>query len=169
MIHVCSLALLHETVARTGASHLVTLLRNTAQAKRPATVAEQDHLVLSLDDIVMQVDGYVAPGEDHVTRLVAFARQWDRTAPMVIHCFAGISRSTAGAFITACAIDPERKESDIAWALRRASPTASPNARLVALADAALGRDGRMIAAIDAIGPGELATTAEPFELPLTR
>ena len=59
---------------------------------------------------------------------------------MLIHCFAGVSRSTAAAFIAACALAPNRDEATIARALRAASPTATPNARLVALADAALGR-----------------------------
>ena len=58
---------------------------------------------------------------------------------MVIHCFAGVSRSTAAAFIAACALAPKRDEFDVARALRAASPTATPNARLVALADRALG------------------------------
>ena len=42
----------------------------------------------------------------------------------------------------------------IAQALRRASPTATPNIRIVSLADRLLGRDGRMIAAIETIGRG---------------
>jgi hypothetical protein len=51
--------------------------------------------------------------------------------------------------------------------LRRASATATPNSRLVALADRMLGRDGRMVAAIDAIGRGEIAYEADPFRLEL--
>ena len=45
----------------------------------------------------------------------------------------------------------------IAQALRRASPTATPNIRIVSLADRLLGRDGRMVAAIETIGRGEIA------------
>jgi predicted protein tyrosine phosphatase len=51
--------------------------------------------------------------------------------------------------------------------LRAASPTATPNIRIVSLADRLLGRDGRMIAAIEAIGRGVTATEAEPFRLEL--
>ena len=94
-------------------------------------------------------------------------RAWDRAAPLVVHCYAGISRSTAGAFVTACALNPRRDENTIARALRDASPTAMPNIRIVSLADAMLGRDGRMIAAIRAIGPGTAAYASEPFRLDL--
>ena len=78
---------------------------------------------------------------------------------------AGISRSTAAAFVT-CALSPDRSEASIAQALRRASPTAKPNIRIVALADDMLGRNGRMVDAITAIGPGVLAE-AFPFRLGL--
>ncbi|MFZ0528573.1 MAG: protein tyrosine phosphatase, partial [Xanthobacteraceae bacterium] len=55
----------------------------------------------------------------------------------------------------------------IAQALRRASPTATPNRRIVSIADRLLGRDGRMIAAIETIGRGALAAEATPFRLDL--
>lgn len=165
MIHVCSLAHLHRTVEEHRASHIVTLLRDVHLVQRPATVAAANHLVLGMDDIPEPVDGYVAPGEEHVSRLIDFARSWDRSAPMVVHCYAGISRSTAGAFVAACALNPQRNESRIAQELRRLSQTASPNRRIVAIADELLGRQGRMVDAIDNIGIGAMAYEAKPFWL----
>lgn len=167
MIHVCSLARLHRTVEETGARHIVTLLRDVHLVTRPARVDLEKHLVLGMDDIPEPADGYVAPGEDHVTRLIAFARQWDRTTPLVVHCYAGISRSTAAAFVTACALNPGRNELRIAQALRQRSDTASPNRRIVSLADDLLGRNGRMVDAISAIGTGTSAYEALPFQLEL--
>ena len=61
---------------------------------------------------------------------------------------AGISRSTAGAFIAACALNPQRSETAIAQAMREASPSAMPNILLITHADRMFGRRGRMIAAI---------------------
>jgi len=168
MIHVCSLARLHETVEETKASHIVTLLKDTHLVSRPTAIAADCHLILGMDDICEPVDGYVCPAEEHVTDLIRFVRSWDRGAPMVVHCYAGISRSTAGAFISACVLSPEREETTIAWSIRRASPTAMPNRRFVSLADRLLGRGGRMVAAIEAIGPGTGATQADPFRLDLT-
>ena len=120
-----------------------------------------------MDDISIEMDGYVHPAEEHVMRLVEFARAWDRKAPMVIHCYAGISRSTAGAFVTACALNPSRSEAKIAQAIRDSSPTATPNIRIVTLADQILGRGGRMIEAINDIGPGQAAIEGHPFRLDL--
>jgi predicted protein tyrosine phosphatase len=120
-----------------------------------------------MDDIAVPMDGYIIPAEEHVTRLIEFVRGWDRARPLVVHCFAGISRSTAGAYVAACALNPRRDEFAIARELRRASATASPNIRIVSLADRTLGRDGRMVAAIESIGRGEMAYEGDPFRLDL--
>jgi predicted protein tyrosine phosphatase len=167
MIHVCSLARLHGTVAETGASHMVTLLRLVDRVERPPSIMPDNHLVLGMDDISVPMDGYTAPAEEHVTQLIEFVQRWHRRAPLVMHCYAGISRSTAGAFITACALNPSRDEAVIAQTMRRASATATPNAMLVAHADRILGRNGRMIRAIEALGPGLPAEEGQPFRLDL--
>lgn len=166
-LHVCSLARLCETVTATGASHVITLINRGTLVERPASIAPDRHLFLPMSDIVEPLDGHILPGRDHVETLLDFVRRWDRGSPLVFHCFAGISRSTAAAFITACALAPERDEARIAAALRRASRTATPNARLVAIADSHLGRRGRMVDAIREIGRGAEAFEGEPFILRL--
>jgi predicted protein tyrosine phosphatase len=55
----------------------------------------------------------------------------------------------------------------IAWEIRRASRTAQPNFRIVTIADRLLRRDGRMMRAIETIGPGDLAAEGDPFWLDL--
>jgi predicted protein tyrosine phosphatase len=165
MIHVCSLARLHATVEEIRASHVVTLLKDSHLVVRPDAIAADRHLILGMDDICEPIDGYVCPAEEHVGDLVRFVRRWPRTAPLVVHCYAGISRSTAAAFISACVLNPHRDENDIAWSIRRASPSAMPNRRLVALADRVLGRNGRMVAAVEAIGTGVSAFEGIPFSI----
>jgi predicted protein tyrosine phosphatase len=167
MIHVCSLARLHHTVEQTGALHIVTLLKHTDRVERPIHIAESNHLILGMDDVTEPMDGYVLPCEEHVIQLLDFVRGWERARPLVVHCFAGISRSTAGAYVAACALNTSRCEFTTARELRRVSPTATPNNRIVAIADRVLGRNGRMIAAIESIGRGAMAYEAEPFQLAL--
>jgi len=86
----------------------------------------------------------------------------------VVHCFAGISRSTAGAFVAACALNPGRNETEIALAIRRASRTAQPNARIVSIADRLLKREGRMVRAVESIGPGDAALEGNPFRIDIS-
>lgn len=165
MIRVCSLARLNETVGACRAKHVVTLVRDEARVFRPSGIEPDNHLWLQMDDIAEPVDGLIAPNEEHIEQLLAFVQRWDRASPLVVHCFAGISRSTAAAFIAACAVAPARAEAEIARRLRAASPTATPNTRLVWLADTRLGRQGRMVRAVSEIGYGLAAYEAEPFEL----
>lgn len=166
-IHVTPLSRLHETVEIVAPSHLVTLINVATPVERPASVPAERHLFIGISDIVDPRDGHVLPAEAHVRELLAFGRGWDQARPMVVHCWAGISRSTAAAYILLCALRPDRDEFDTARLLRETAPSATPNPRLVQVADAMLGRQGRMGAAIAGIGRGADAFEGTPFRLPL--
>jgi predicted protein tyrosine phosphatase len=166
-IHVCPLSRVEDVVRVTGARSLVSLLSTGTELKRPLAIAEAHHLHIAMSDIVEPTEGYILPSNHHVSDLVAFAKRWDRQAPLVVHCYAGVSRSTAAAFIAVCALESDQAETDVAQRLRRASPTATPNRKLVALADDYLGRGGRMVDAIAAIGTGVACFEGAEFELPL--
>jgi len=165
MIHVCSLSKVEETVARTRAERLLSLLSTGTDVIRPASISRENHLHLVMHDIAVAQDGMTMPGDEHVRNLLDFARRWDRTKPMVVHCYAGISRSTASAYIIAAALAPDRDELELAQTLRALSPSATPNPRLIAVADALLDRDGRMVQAIQSIGRGADAFEGTPFAL----
>jgi predicted protein tyrosine phosphatase len=167
MIHVCSLAALPEIVKTTGASHVLTVMGKVDQVQRPQSIKPENHLKVSVDDITEPMDGFVMPSDEHVAQVLDFVRSWDRRAPLVIHCWAGVSRSTASAFAAACALNPHREEIAIARQIRAASPIASPNRLIVSLADKALGREGRMLRALDAIGPASMMVEGVPFRLEL--
>jgi predicted protein tyrosine phosphatase len=166
MIHVCSLARLNDIVSATGARHVVSLLGTEDNLMRPPGIMPGNHLWLQLHDINEPRDGHVHPAGGHVEQLIGFVKRWEGASPLVIHCYAGVSRSTAAAFVAVCTLNPGGSEASIAKALRRASPTATPNLRIVTLADDMLGRNGRMVDAIAAIGQGVLAEAA-PFRLAL--
>jgi predicted protein tyrosine phosphatase len=168
MIHVTPLSRLAETLERTRARHVVSLLSVGTVFERPAHLSPGDCLHLAMHDIVEEREGFVAPAPEHVEALLDFARRWDRATPLVIHCYAGISRSTAAAYVIAAALEPARDADDLAAELRRLSPSATPNLRIVSLADAILGRGGSLTRAIHAIGRGAEASEGVPFELRLS-
>jgi predicted protein tyrosine phosphatase len=165
-IFVSPLSLVKTTVLDAQVSHLVTLINGETLIDTPPSIGRERHLRLSMNDISEPRDGLVVPCEDHVAELIQFTRDWDQKAPLLIHCWAGISRSTAAAFISLCALNPETDEGSLAQALRLASPTATPNRRLVALADKVLARQGRMTAAVEKIGRGTFAEEGLVFSLP---
>ncbi|HEX3917939.1 MAG TPA: protein-tyrosine phosphatase family protein [Caulobacteraceae bacterium] len=163
---VTPLGRLPQVIAERAPSHLITLLSPPEMIPTPAGIAPERHLRLSVHDIEAPEHGLVAPDAALVERIFEFALRWNETAPMVVHCWAGISRSTATAFAIACERNPHADEFAIAQALRRASRTALPNRRIVALADDILDRRGRMLDAVEAMGGNGFAAEGVPFDLP---
>ncbi len=162
-VHVCALRHVPDMVVRTGASHLVSAINADLLPPTPATIAPHRHLKLDMHDVTGAVIGSTPPATQHVMELISFVRDWDGQAPLLIHCFAGLSRSTAAAFISLCTLNPHMPEDVIARALRRSSDTAVPNRLFVELADRALRRQGRMLAALDCMGPNRVAFECQPF------
>lgn len=167
LVYVCPLSLVPFAVQRHSPSHLVTLLDPEVAVKTPAGIAADRHLRLGMHDVSSHRMDLTHPAAEHVEQLLAFVQQWDHQSPLLIHCFAGISRSTAAAFVTMCSFNQPGHEHEIAWALRVRAPHAQPNRMIVALADELLGRRGRMVRAIDAIGPGQPAFEGDIFSVPL--
>ncbi len=99
-LHVCSLALIAETVDKTGARSLVTLLSPGTAIERPMRILPEQHIHLAVSDIVEATRAMCCRTRPTSTS-VAFVHAWDRAEPMLIHCFAGVSRSTAAAYIAA--------------------------------------------------------------------
>lgn len=163
---VSPLSQVPTVIAARRPSHLITLLDPHDLIDTPEGLDRSRHLRLGIWDICDPTDGMTPPEERHVEEILAFGRGWDERAPLLVHCFAGISRSSATAFILACERNPHVPEEDIAWRMRHAAPHAYPNRRLVRLADDLLGRRGRMADAVEAIGHNGFAAMGTPFDLP---
>jgi predicted protein tyrosine phosphatase len=165
MIIVCSLSRAQRLIDEHGARHVVSLLAPETPHQRFPGVARKRHLRLSFHDISQPMEGYAAPRSADAERLMDFVKTWDRQAPLLIHCWAGISRSTAAAYAALCLLEPPGSEEALALRLRQASPSATPNKMIVALTDQLLGREGRMVRAIEKIGRGVEASEGTPFFL----
>ena len=161
---VTPLRLLPQVMAERAPSHIITLMAPEELIGTPTGFDPARHLRLGMHDIDAPEPGFVAPEAAMVEQALEFARGWDAASPMIVHCWAGISRSTATAFSIACERNPHADELKIALAMRRASPSAFPNRRIVALADDILGRRGRMLAAVEAMGGNGFVAEGVPFE-----
>jgi predicted protein tyrosine phosphatase len=105
------------------------------------------HLVLKFEDCDDASFGYAVATPDHLNRIL----DWGRThaeASLLIHCRHGVGRSAAAALaILADRLGPGREEEAMATLLA-IQPEATPNLVLIGHADAALGRDGALLAAL---------------------
>lgn len=163
-IIVCGLAEVPALIAQRAPSHMITLLDAASMIATPPAFSPDRHLKISVNDIAEPTEGLVLPSEQLVASLLEFGRTWDETAPMIVHCWAGISRSSASAFVLACERNPAADERAIALSMRRAAKHAYPNRRIVALADDMLSRRGRMVDAVEAMGDYEYSGVGVPFD-----
>ncbi len=167
MILVTPLSQIEQTIRRYRPSHMVTLLSPEHMIETPQGIVADNHLRLGLNDIADALDGDVPPAQHHVDQLIAFGRNWDAKTPMLVHCWAGVSRSMAAAYILLSDRLGPGSEEAIARAMRLRAAHACPNALLVKLADQTLGRNGRMTTAIESIGRGRIVAEGEIVEFPV--
>jgi predicted protein tyrosine phosphatase len=167
MIVVSSLGHLDRVAARHSPSHVLTLLSPDQVAQTSSfDVPPERHRRLYFHDITEARAGLIEPDSELIKAILDFGNDWTGERPLLIHCWAGISRSSAAAFLIACARN-DGYEADIADELRRRAPFATPNRLMAALADDLLGRRGRMVEAVDRIGRGADASEGAPYEMPM--
>lgn len=165
-IIVSPLKTIGEMAARHQATEMISLIAEKQDFHRPGIVRADRHLKLAVNDIAFAgKEGLIAPQESHVQEIIAFARAWDQSAPLLVHCWMGVSRSPAAALIAALAVSPELDDAALALQLRTASPQATPNSRLIEIGDAALGRHGQLMSAVKEIGRGADYVGDAPFAL----
>lgn len=168
LIVVSPLSRIAEMAVRHKASEMISLLAANQDFHRPGVIKAERHLKLAMNDITFARTGdLIAPQEAHVAKIIEFARDWDQTSPLVVHCWMGVSRSPAAAMIASLAVAPDDDEDALAKRLREASPFATPNMRLVEIGDDMLQRGGRFARAVKALGRGADADGNTPFTLPL--
>jgi predicted protein tyrosine phosphatase len=166
-VFVCGLADLPLHAGSLKPSRLISLVPSFEQPPTPSHILPDGHLRLELDDIEAPLAGYILPEIEHVERLVSFVRAWNGEQPMLIHCAVGVSRSMAAAVVALSCLS-DKDERHLTAELRRAAPHASPNRRIVGLADTLLGRRGRLLEAVDAMGPPLIVARAPLVRLPVT-
>jgi predicted protein tyrosine phosphatase len=164
MIIVSPLSAVQPLVDQHKVSHVVSLLGPDTPHRVFKGIETPHHLRLTFHDITAPAEGFTAPQAEDVEALIGFLSGWTRERPMLIHCWAGISRSTAAAFTAMCHYHPDTDELALARQLRALSHVATPNRRIVAFADDIMGRRGRMVDAVDAIGRGEDAYEGVIFQ-----
>lgn len=163
-IHVCPLSDLESSLKSSGARSMVSLMGPGKAMAQPAQI-DRGFLALEFHDIAEPREGLIPPNEAAISQLLQFFADWDRQSDLIIHCWMGISRSTAAAAI---ALAHDRVDGDmqqIAGRLRLASPMATPNPLMISIADDLLHLNGQLRDAIAAIGRGAEASQGQPFSL----
>lgn len=101
------------------------------------------------DDIVSPLPNRQVPSLEQVRKILSFGAALPRQASLLIHCHAGISRSTAVAYSILCQSAGPGTEKQCIHRLQKIRPKALPNLQVITLAELVLGRNGTMFAACE--------------------
>lgn len=148
-ITVCGVAEL-DSHSAIGVTHVLSILDpGTPDPDAFGAFGEHERLDLRFNDIVDETPGMRVPAPEDVAALLRFGRDIMREshAHLLVHCHMGISRSTASMALILAQARPDRPALEAIAEVRRIRPRIWPNLRLVELGDAALGRDGELVAA----------------------
>ena len=140
-IHICSLEAARE-IDVSIYDGVITIEDTTIAEPFRVDDDGPSQLVLRFDDISVPMDGYVEPNEQHIEAALKFAFRIakDTGGSILIHCHAGISRSSAIALaIIAQRLGPG-KEKEAVKLLEKINPNCRPNKSLVWMTDEVLGR-----------------------------
>ena len=156
---VCGLEELEGHCA-TNATHVLSILDPAYPVPEAfGQYGEHARLELRFLDIVDETPGQLMPGPDHVEQVLAFGRavQAEPGASLLVHCHAGISRSTASLVLILAQAMPDVAAADVVAAVHAIREKAWPNIRMIELGDAMLGRGGSLVAATTALHATQLA------------
>jgi predicted protein tyrosine phosphatase len=150
-ITVCGLDELADH-CETGASHVLSILDPDHPVPEAfGRFGEHEKLELRFHDVIEEDPGMEPPREADVARLLAFGRDLSRepwqNAHLLVHCHAGISRSTASMALILAQALPDLSGHNIMSEVLHIRPKAWPNLRIIEIGDGLLGRHGEIVAA----------------------
>ena len=139
-----------------GVSHVLSILDpDFPEPTAFGAYGEHARLEMRFHDIIEARDGMLPPQPEHVERLLRFGRDLlAEPAPdahLLVHCHAGISRSTASLALVLAQAQPDRPAEAILQGILARREKAWPNLRILEFGDALLGRGGTLPAAAAAI------------------
>jgi predicted protein tyrosine phosphatase len=133
-----------------GVSHVLSILDpGWPEPEALGPFGLDRRLKLRFHDVIEAHPGWIAPERWDVELLLAFARDLAqlRQAHLLVHCHAGVSRSTAAAILVLAQTCPETPVEEAVREVVRLRPRAWPNLRMLELGDEILGRGGEIIEA----------------------
>lgn len=151
-IFVSSIDHVHNTILSKGITHVLTLLTldQRENIRIPSSFDKKNWLFLEMEDTADYFH-YDAPKKDQVDHLLNWGRRLPSDAKLLVHCFGGISRSTAAALaLKIQCIGIGSINESVNWLLNH-RPIARPNIIITKYADELLNANGKLISIVNNI------------------
>jgi predicted protein tyrosine phosphatase len=136
-----------------GVTHVLSIL--DPDAPEPpvfGSYGEHSRVELRFNDVIEELPDRVVPGAQQVQEILALGRDLAASPPgdahLLVHCHAGVSRSTAAMALVLAQACPDRSGVEIMNEVLRIRSRAWPNLRIVELGDNFLGRGGDLTSAV---------------------
>src|ERR1700727_3954476 len=142
-----------------GVTHILSIL-DPEWPDPEAFLAYDPHFraTLRFHDAIEPDPDILLPQRGDVAAILTFGRDAAEAGGLLIHCHAGISRSTAATPMILAQAHPHESEDELADRLLRNRPQAWPNSRMIAFADELLDRRGQLMAATAGVYARQVAT-----------
>ncbi len=141
-IQICSLETAKE-IDHSTYDGVITIEDSLVDEPLRINQGDCPQLVLCFDDIASPKDDLVLPNKKHVQSALNFADEL-RGGSLLIHCHAGISRSSAVALAIIAKGLGAGIEKQACIELEQVNPNSAPNALVIRFADEILERDGAL-------------------------
>ncbi len=137
-------------------SHVLSILDpDQPEPEAFGAYGEHSRLELKFHDIIEETAGFLAPQPEHIAKILDFGRDILRDPEnlrhLLVHCHAGISRSTASMALLLAQAQPELSAPGVLAQVLHIREKAWPNLRILALGEEQLGREGEFTTAVGAI------------------
>ena len=146
-IHICSLDHVRELDVSTY-DGIITIEDTTIIEPFRVQGDEPKQLILRFDDINEPIDDYVVPQLSHIKRALDFADKIE-DGSLLVHCNAGISRSSAIALAVIAKRLGSGKEEEAVNTLEHINPNCRPNRSIVEMTDELLKRNGSLYKVVE--------------------
>ncbi len=165
MIIISSIWKVDDALAHFKAKHVISINDPGSVPPTLPSIEDANRLSLEFHDVVQNTQGKVLVTPSQIEKMVSFGRKAiGRGDPILIHCTAGVSRSTAAGLVIAASYWTKEMEL-LGQLLRNKAPFSQPNSLMIQLGDAFLGLNSQLISAVEKLDGPNMELAPEPFVL----